>query len=498
MTKNDRVVIIGSGLGGLECGFILAKHGYDVTVLEQDSHIGGCLQTFRRKSADEELTFDTGFHYLGGLDEGQSLHPLFKYLGLLDLPWKRLDEDCFDESIFVGDGGCESFPFANGHGNFVRALAERFPDEEDGLNRFAAVLKDVGDNIFKAFGSNEIEGLFSKSAYGFLCDNIHDEKLQKVLSGTSLKMELQRDTLPLYIYAQINNSFIQSAWRLRGGGSQIAERLSSRISGMGGRVLNRTKVLRICEIDGAASGVEVESDGEKRMIETDFIISDAHPAVTVNLLGDSKSVRNIYRNRITRLPNTYGMFTANIALKPRAMKYINRNLYVNRRDADLWNPDCTRTESVLVHFYVPEKGEYATHLDLISPMAWEAVSKYSSLPKGRRGEEYEALKQRKAEECISLVEQRLPGLRDAIAQVWTSSPLTYQSYTGTSFGSAYGIRKDFNNPMLTVMSPRTPLRNLFMTGQSLNLHGMLGVSMTSVMTCACFPGLENLAAEILL
>lgn len=42
----DRAIIIGSGLGGLECGFILAKHGYEVTVLEQGKHIGGCLQTF--------------------------------------------------------------------------------------------------------------------------------------------------------------------------------------------------------------------------------------------------------------------------------------------------------------------------------------------------------------------------------------------------------------------------------------------------------------------
>ena len=29
------VIIIGSGLGGLECGYILAKHGMKVTVLEQ-------------------------------------------------------------------------------------------------------------------------------------------------------------------------------------------------------------------------------------------------------------------------------------------------------------------------------------------------------------------------------------------------------------------------------------------------------------------------------
>ena len=39
--------------------------------------------------------------------------------------------------------------------------------------------------------------------------------------------------------------------------------------------------------------------------------------------------------------------------------------------------------------------------------------------------------------------------------------------------------------------------NLLMTGQSLNLHGMLGVSMTSVLTCAEIIGMSALASEIL-
>ena len=39
----SKVVIIGSGLGGLSCGVTLAKNGYEVTVLEQGAQIGGCL-----------------------------------------------------------------------------------------------------------------------------------------------------------------------------------------------------------------------------------------------------------------------------------------------------------------------------------------------------------------------------------------------------------------------------------------------------------------------
>ena len=54
-----KCVIIGSGLGGLACGCILSKNGYEVTVLEQGFQIGGCLQTFRRGDA----VFETGMHY---------------------------------------------------------------------------------------------------------------------------------------------------------------------------------------------------------------------------------------------------------------------------------------------------------------------------------------------------------------------------------------------------------------------------------------------------
>lgn len=86
------VVVIGSGLGGLECAYILSRAGLRVLVLEQGRQPGGCLQSYRRRG----LAYDTGFHYVGGLDEGQPLHTVFTYLGLMQLPWQRLDHE-FDK-----------------------------------------------------------------------------------------------------------------------------------------------------------------------------------------------------------------------------------------------------------------------------------------------------------------------------------------------------------------------------------------------------------------
>jgi len=73
MTPNSvkfDVVNIGSGLGSLLCARLLGMEGYKVCVLEKNRQFGGNLQTFAR----EKCIFDTGEHYLGGLDKGQNLY----------------------------------------------------------------------------------------------------------------------------------------------------------------------------------------------------------------------------------------------------------------------------------------------------------------------------------------------------------------------------------------------------------------------------------------
>lgn len=488
--KGNHIIIIGAGLGGLECGYILAKHGMKVTILERGAQVGGCLQTFHRGAA----LFDTGFHYVGALGEGESLHTLFSYFGLMTLPWKKLDEDCFDE-VVIGD---DSFELANGHQHFYKRLSERFPKEREGLKQYVEFLEQVGDHIFDTLiGHNDAtftNSLFARSAYEFLNETIQDPLLRKVLSGNSLKMELNASTLPLYTFAQINDSFIRSAWRLRGGGGQIADKLVGSILSMGGEVKTHATVTSINEKGGKVVGVTINGED---FIEADWVISSMHPACTVSLVGENTKMRRSYCNRIANLDNTFGMFTANICLKPGSLPYQNKNIYVHRSDADLWRVNTLHTESVLINYSVPSgSSSTAINIDLLSPMSWQEVEKWSNRPVGKRGDDYVTLKQAKTEECIRLAERRLPELRDAIDKIYTSSPLSYHSYVGSVEGSAYGIRKDYTNPMFTLLTPRTPIPNLLQTGQSLNLHGVLGVSMTAFFTCAEILGMNTIINDL--
>ncbi len=229
------VVIIGSGLGGLACGYILARHGRRVLLLEQGKQPGGCMQSYRRS----KQVFDTGLHYVGGLDEGQSLHAAFRYLGLLDLPWQRLDPEGFDR-VTIGD---LTFSFAEGYDAFVERLAENFPSERTALQRYADLLRSSSAQQFAALHPRAEEAaafsldLMGKGAWDYLKENIHNPLLINVLSGTSLKMELRKESLPLFTFLHGNSSFIESSWRLRGDGSQIVNKLAKGIRAQGGKII---------------------------------------------------------------------------------------------------------------------------------------------------------------------------------------------------------------------------------------------------------------------
>ena len=59
-------VIIGAGLGGLLCGRILSRKGWNVKVLEASDHPGGLLWPF----IWDGIPCECGFHSVGGLNPG--------------------------------------------------------------------------------------------------------------------------------------------------------------------------------------------------------------------------------------------------------------------------------------------------------------------------------------------------------------------------------------------------------------------------------------------
>ncbi len=103
------VVVIGSGIGGLCCGSLLARYGYGVLVCESHSIPGGAAHSFERQG----YTFDSGPSLYSGLSYSPSPNPLRQVLDALgvELPCVTYDTwGCYlPEAEFETAVGADQF-----------------------------------------------------------------------------------------------------------------------------------------------------------------------------------------------------------------------------------------------------------------------------------------------------------------------------------------------------------------------------------------------------
>jgi all-trans-retinol 13,14-reductase len=233
-------------------------------------------------------------------------------------------------------------------------------------------------------------------------------------------------------------------------------------------------------------------------------ISNIHPVKTLEIT-DSDLIRPAYRKRLISLENSISSFTVNIVLKKNSFPYLNHNYY-SHREGHVWTVgDYTEENWPLgyaLFFSASSKiKEYAESMTVLTYMKYDEVKKWEHSfntvsAEENRGEDYEAFKKRKAELLLDNVEKKFPGLRNCIQSYYTASPLSYRDYIGNDDGSMYGIVKDFKDPLRTFLSPRTKIPNLYLTGQNMNLHGILGAAMSALGTTLAFTGDQELVEKI--
>ncbi|MDR0766732.1 MAG: NAD(P)/FAD-dependent oxidoreductase [Odoribacteraceae bacterium] len=492
---DKHVIIIGSGLGGLTCAYILSRNGYRVTVLEQNAQFGGCLQNFTRRGAK----FETGMHYIGSMGEGEVLHTLFRYLSLLpDVRVSPLDRSAYDIISIAG----ERFPFANGNEQFVETLARRFPAERRHLEEYVRAIDEIatgsplhslreqGDMTFLALS------LTRQSVSEFIDSTITDGRLRQVLAGNLPLYAGVRGRSPLYIHAVVNHFYNAGAYRVIGGSDAISRSLVASIRRHGGEARTCSRVVRIACDSAGATGVTLAT-GET--LPCDYIVSNAHPARTLEWL-DTPLIRRSYRERVAGLRNSISNFTLYIQFKEGEEPYLNSNLY-HYDVPDVWgagdyDPGAWPGSFLYMHLCTSAGQQHADTAIVMAYMRFEEVSRWRGTRVGQRGDEYEAFKRERSERLLDALERQMPGTRARIARHYASTPLTYLDYTGTEEGSMYGILRDCTEPSQGVVSQRTRVPNLFQVGQNINSHGILGVIVGAIITSGEFLGVNEVIRQI--
>jgi all-trans-retinol 13,14-reductase len=492
------IIMIGGGFGGLVCGCLLSKEGYKVTILEKHDKIGGGLSCFER---DGEI-FDTGIHYVSGFQEGNTLHKIFGYLGVLDkIDLKPLDTDGFDHVQLGSDNTV--YKLGIGKENFISILAKQFPEERENLQKLMDRLYAICDKIPlynlkpTALIPSYLDEDMLTPVGQYIESFIKDARLAKILAWNNSLYAGGRDYTPIYIHALITKFYIEGATRLVGGSQKFANAMRDLIQTNGGEVHCNCPVEKI-EAKNKKVEKVITSDG--REFTADYYISDIHPAVLMDMI-DPQEIQKSYRERLKRLDNTYSVFTIFATFKPNMFPYMNYNYYYFHDENALWNStdyDCTVQPPGFMLLTPPgeNQSEYADKMIVNCTIRYEYFEKWENTTPGGRGKDYIQLKKTIENKIVDEIERIFPDIRKAIHKIYSATPLTVRDYLGTKNGSLYGYRKDCRNFIQSQLMPRTKLENLFLTGQNINLHGMMGVPLSAITTAGAFVGTDYLINKI--
>jgi len=500
MTQKQSIIIIGAGIGGLFCGAILSKEGYRVKIFEKHHIAGGGLHQFKR----EGISFETGIHVVSGFHQGGGLHRICSYLGIMDkLSILPEDNDCFELFQLACDN--KKYRIPRGAANYIEYLSSEFPDEKENISRYLRDLYAICDET-KLYNL-ELEDAetarsghpdeFIESIGHFIDRHVKNEKLRAVLAFSNPLYAGEQYKTPVYIHALITKFFIEGACRFVGGSQQLADALVQVICQAGGEVVVNNGVNHI-EIENKKIEYIVTSDGEKHL--ADYYISAIHPSALFKLLDTSKLQRS-YWTRIDAIPNSYSSFSLYIIFKPGTFPFLNYTGYYQKDYSTTWLHDQYTLESWphgIMYITPPETmhDRFAEKMVVNCIMNFDTVRQWENTSIGKRGKEYEDFKQQCEQKVINQLESVFSDIRSCIQSVYSASPLTIRDYYNQKEGALYGVKKDCNNMEHSYISVRTKLSNLLLTGQNINLHGILGVPLTAISTCSEILGMKYILTKI--
>ncbi|XP_074052444.1 all-trans-retinol 13,14-reductase-like [Macrotis lagotis] len=505
-------VVIGSGIGGLAAATILAKAGKRVLVLEQHTKAGGSCHTFSHNG----LEFDTGIHYIGQLREGSFNRFLLDQMTEGQLDWAPMDSP-FDIVVLEGPNGTKTFPMFSGEKAYIQGLKDKFPNEEDTIDKFMRMVKEVAKAvphmaILKIIPLPVVRLLDKCGVLAHFSPFLRaaTQSLDEVLNQLSASQELK--TVLSYIFptygvppknasfsmhAILIDHYLRGAFYPRGGSSEIAFHLIPVIQRAGGAVLSRATVEKVLlDSAGRACGVSVRKGHDLVNISSPIVISDAGifntyehllpeparslPGIKTQLgmvqhglstlcifvcLQGSKSDLGLEAN------NYYVYFDTNID------KALEKYVSLSREQAVAHIPFFFITSASAKDPAWKDRFPDKSTLIMMLPACYEWFEEWQDEPQGKRGSDYEALKNSFVDASMSVLMKLYPQLEGKVDSISVGSPLSNRFFLAAPRGEPYGIDHDRSRlqpHVIATLRSQSPVPRLYLTGQDVVSCGFFG------------------------
>ena len=487
-------IVIGSGMGGLTVAACLSRVGKKVLVLEQHYTAGGFTHAYSRNGYE----WDVGIHYIGDVGTRKTIsRRLFDFVSDGKLEWAAMDKNY--DRFFIGD---EQFDALAGKADYVESLKLRFPKEQHAIDeymrRMSAVNKamryvmmdklsdGMSGKVLSAFAKSRIPEYFNKTTYEVLKELTDDEMLIAVITGQWGDCGVPPTSSSFSIHCLIAKHYLHGGYYPIGGGSRIAETAIPVIQKSGGEVFTYANVQEILVESGKAIGVRMD-DGTD--IKTATVISNAGVFNTFGKLLPSELTAQLgYDQCLKQVDPSCGHLCLYIGLKESSTE-------LELPKTNFWIYPNTDHEKNIAAFKADYKAEFpavyisfpsakdpswedrypnTSTIEIVAPAEFEIFEQWKDEPWGKRGDEYEALKEHFTERLLAHLYQKLPQLRGKIDYCELSTPLSTDYFCAYDRGEMYGLEHDTNRFDQDWLKPKTKIRNLYLTGQDIVSCGVSG------------------------
>jgi all-trans-retinol 13,14-reductase len=504
-------IVIGSGMGGLTTAAILSDLGRKVCVLEQHYTAGGFTHSYERAGYE----WDVGVHYIGEVGAATRTRKMFDYLSNGQLEWAPMADEY--DRFYVGD---KVFNAVAGKDEFRNNLIRQFPNETQAIDLYMRLLDRTGDAL-SAFGMGrgmsklqrfamkpwtawKLRGAFRRITYDVLSDLTDDQDLIATLCGQWGDMGMPPRRSPFMAHAMIARHYLYGGYYPVGGSWRMAETIIPKIQAAGGEVFTYAKVEQILVENGRVAGVEMK-DGHR--IRCDCIISSAGVDNTFNhLLPEDVAIKSGYRQRLTSVTPSMAHLGVYIGLKgtaeelglPKTNFWIYPgNNYDKAVDAFMDNPDAP-FPVVYISFPSAKDPDYENRhpgtatIEIVAPAPYERFEKWREETWGKRGDDYEALKEALGSRLMETLYDKLPHLRGKVDYYEVSTPLSTNWFGGYQRGELYGLEHSQQRLKQDWLRPKTTIPGLWLTGQDVLTAGVTGAMMAGLITTMSMVGARKM------
>jgi all-trans-retinol 13,14-reductase len=494
-------IVIGSGVGGLAAAALLSQHARKrVLVLERHYVAGGYTHTFKRAGYE----WDVGLHYIGQtLDPDSRVRKAFDYLTDSQLMWNQMP-DAYDR-IIVGE---QSYDFVSGVERFRERMKGYFPKDVSAIDRYIAAVQSAakGSNLY--FAEKVIPAFLAHLAGGMLrapfmrwakqttaevLDRLTDnQELKGVLTGQWGDYGLPPKQSSFGIHALIANHYFAGAAYPVGGASRIAETIAPVITQTGGQIVVNAQVNNIVLEGGRAIGIRME-DG--RELLADSVISDAGVANTFGRLlpRDHPATVATLRALGSIMPSTAHLCLY-VGMKQAAPEGTNLWVlpsYDHDASMERYQADPSTPFPLLFISFpsakdpdFPRRFPGRSTAEVVTPMPYRRFASWQDTRWKKRPAEYEAFKEQLAERLLRELEHHAPALAGKVDVAELSTPLTTRHFMNYEAGEIYGLNSTPERFKLRCLTPRTPIKNLYLTGQDICSLGVVGAMFGGVLTAS--------------